>query len=36
VLKAKAIAPRQKRLRRPMFKSKRLPQPMFSTLTEAH
>ena len=36
VLKANAVVPGQKRLRRPMFKVKRVPQPAISTLTEAH
>jgi hypothetical protein len=37
VLKANTIVPRQKRLRRPLFKARRMPQPLTtSTLTEAH
>ena len=36
LVKARALVPRQKRLRRPMFKLRRVPQPMISTLTEAH
>ena len=36
VLKANTITPRQKRPRRPLFRARRMPQLVATTLTEAH